>query len=317
MREKMFEKRKALLFIALSALLPRIFDGVLSVIVSSLANPTVLSEGVGATVMGFFKGVFWLVTVYAFGKALTKNNRNALLFIGSVSFAAAVVNILLFEFIETAAHIMQQIGVISADVYAYLTFATSIITALASIYPAYYFLTAVLGMNERYESKSLENSALDYPKAIRFGIINIVAMIVISSAVTLIPALIHSFVYSFSNAISTAIMTYIPQWLSLTAPTLVMCFVGYMTCKSTFEMIIFCVATQACSAISNVISGVTSIGISVTSLIAKKGWGDLLVHYSLVGILSVISIVISVVILVKGFRYFFKNKNEQVFADAT
>ncbi len=312
-------KRRIIKFVSVAIFI----DFVLDVLCNLLRiNVPLFSQSVSASnALGLFVSCITLALCFLLGYNLSKDKTSAIVFSGAMYFAGYLPNI-----------ISSLVGIVisyfsSTDGMSPLLTAVESVSGFVllpiKVFIGVYAYTAFVGINEKQSPKGMADFTMSLPRARKRYIVSTVIQILVASLITSIPVFVSLFVEDM-NSVFSGFFVKICAWASSAVIFFIIYYTGYKPGKNHTEAMAFYSAYALSGGISSVISALFSVVVApVISKVLTSGIGDEFTQEALNEMFSVIDVdtfslaaaspillILSVIIAVYLFRFFFERETQ-------
>ncbi len=312
-------KKRIIKFVSFAAVIDFALDALCNLF---RINIPLFSQSVSASnALGLFASCITLVLCFLLGYNLSKDKTSAIVFSGAMYFAGYLPNI-----------ISSLVGIVisyfsSTDGMSPLLTAVEYVSGFVllpiEIFIGVYAYTAFVGINEKQSPKGMADFTMSLPRARKRYIVSTVIHILVASLITSIPVFVSLFVEDM-NSVFSGFFVKICAWVSSAVIFFIIYYTGYKPGKNHTEAMAFYSAYALGGGISSVISALFSVVVApVISKVLTSGIGDEFTQEALNEMFSVIDVdtfsfaaaspillILSVIIAVYLFRFFFERETQ-------
>ena len=311
-------KRKIAIFSTVAIIISYIFSTLSNVTISYLLadyTESMTSEfrQLFESCSGLAVNLLTLAAFLILGHILTKDKRKTFIFAGSMYFgkqAVAIISSLIIAILK----ILMYAGKLYSSNYAQGILITNIVFIPAIILVAYTFYTALEGINGKI-SGSLDTTELTLSRARKRYLCYILIGAVITGVITSAPSLLYVYMghetSSFLSTLTTA-LTELTSWLGSVISLALLFLAGYKPYKSRIDGMAFIACSGLSGEVSRILTNLLLIPqmLSLNSLTSgayeiEAELGSVLIRAGSTGILSILTVVISIGISLFMLKYFF------------
>ena len=328
MEENLNYQKQTKAFIAIAVIANTLFYSVLSILTRDIdyKNPTLNSE-LMLRLPSIAVTIILLTLLFFMGKKLTDDKKKALIFMGSVYFGDRVVSAVT-AFFSCGLDALTTLRYITPNVFGILTAVIEIIEIPFVIVAAYYAFTAFEGLNPKFGGENLDQSQMPLGRArTRYFVYELIGSTVIGTLSTLPTFLLGFFamnsLYTSNSETFTVILTQIASAFS-PAVLLFIYIAGYKPYKSRIDGMAFIACSGLSGEVSRILTNLLLIPqmLSLNSLTSgayeiEAELGSVLIRAGSTGILSILTVVISIGISLFMLKYFFPPMKVTLFTEQT
>lgn len=326
MEEKLSYQKRTKSFITIAVIVHTLFYTALNMLVkdNDYKNPTLASE-LMLRLPSIAVTVITLTLFFLMGKKLTDDKRKALIFMGSIYFGSRVVNAVTV-FFSCGLDALLTLGHLKPNLILPLNTAIEIIEIPFVITAAYYAFTAFEGLNSKFTGESLNQSKMPLGRArTRYFVYELIGNTLIGTLSTLPTFLLGFFamnsLYTNNSETFAVILTQIASAFS-PAVLLFIYIAGYKPYKSRIDGMAFIACAGLSGEVSRIFTNLLLIPqmLSLNNLISgaheiEAELGSVLIRAGSTGILSILTLVISIGTSLFMLKYFFSETKITLFSE--